>query len=127
MLGRLRQTRAGIGVAALYALAMIMLGLAHRPVALPNAPTVDLAAYALPDGAVPTLCGHSGDSDQGPQHSVSNSCEACALTAAAGLVGAPPALVHKADFVALALAGEAQRQFAPAVRYAPSSRGPPLS
>ncbi|MDE2361280.1 MAG: hypothetical protein KGM42_01270 [Hyphomicrobiales bacterium] len=112
-------------LAALYAFATIMLGFAHQPVAAAQAVGPDLSAYVLPDGTAPILCSELGGVDHGARHGVSHPCEACALTAAAGLICAPPAVFHAAEFVVLAHARTAQAQFAPAVLPAPTSRGPP--
>lgn len=84
-----------VAAAALFVLAQLTLGLAHRPIASPSLPPsaarVDLAAYALPDGTVPDICLNGGDEGTVLK---SRPCDACVLTSAPGLAAAPePALV----------------------------------
>lgn len=123
MLRGLRHSRASLWIAAFYALAMATLGVAHRPVA-PAAAT-ELAAYALPDGTLPTLCAH--DDAQGPAGVAPQNCDACALASAPGLI--PP---HQSWLSALVLVRrvawiDPHGQFRAATRPAPVSRGPPGS
>ena len=123
MSSRLRQSRASYGIAALYALAMVLLGFAHRPIPLQTVEPVSLAAYALPDGTLPTLCGH--DDAQAPVKAAPGHCEACALASAPGLI--PP---DAASFVAPGVLRrvawiDPHGQFLPSAQRAPASRGPP--
>lgn len=123
MLQALRHSRASLWVAAFYALAMATLGVAHRPVA--PATTTELAAYALPDGTLPTLCAH--DDAQAPASVAPGGCDACALASAPGLAPpqqdwlSAPALVRRVAWI------DPQGQFRAAARPAPVSRGPPGS
>ena len=123
MLQGLRHSRASLWVAAFYALAMATLGVAHRPVA--PATTIELAAYALPDGTLPPLCAH--DDAQGPTSVAPWKCDACAQASAPGLVPpqqhwcSAPALVRRVAWI------DPKGQFRAATRPAPVSRGPPGS
>ena len=76
-----RSRRVARVVLALYVLAAITFGFAHRRINFePSAPPVDLAAYALPDGDLPVLC--RGKNAPANAHKV---CDACALASAPGL------------------------------------------
>lgn len=71
------------------AVALVLLGLAHRPVATP-APQFspqEIAALTLPDGTVPELCLPSEDG-KGKTHAATSDCEACRISATA-LLPAP--------------------------------------
>lgn len=74
--------------AALYALAMSFVGFAHQPLPLASATAqvteAELAAYALPDGTLPSLCLNSGGDGEAPV-AFGLHCDACLITAAAGL------------------------------------------
>lgn len=62
--------------------ALVLLGLAHRPVAAP-APQLspqEIAALTLPDGSLPELCLPSKDGD-GKTHAAASDCEACRISA----------------------------------------------
>lgn len=70
-------------VAALYALAMVVLGFAHRGPMVAAGPQLTKAAlslYALPDGTLPTIC-VSPDTGRPSNRSKSASCDACCLFA----------------------------------------------
>ncbi|MDH4982389.1 hypothetical protein [Hyphomicrobium sp. D-2] len=58
-----RSYSARLLLAALYGLALLAVPLAHRP-SRPTGP--DLAAYALPDGALPSICTRSDNDDNTP-------------------------------------------------------------
>lgn len=74
------RTRTADWVRILCVLALVMVGFAHKPVAAHAAPsTSEIAAYALPDGSLPTLCLGSDDSD-GKNGMASRGCDACRLT-----------------------------------------------
>lgn len=124
MLRRLRHTRGIYGVAALYALAMILFGFAHQPLAAVSSVGVDLAAHALPDGSLPPICGHDGDRAPA-QRMTTQICDACALAAAHGLVQAPDAFAFIPTIRVVAMVGEQRGQHSPAARHSPTSRGPP--
>jgi len=64
--------------------ALVLLGLAHRPVASP-APQFspqEIAALTLPDGTLPELCLPSEDG-KGKAHAATSDCEACRISATA--------------------------------------------
>lgn len=73
---------------ALYALAMVTIGLAHRPMALEQAP--DLSAYVLPDGSLPEICRTSGAGTLPGKAHAGAACDACLLTAGPGLLASDP-------------------------------------
>lgn len=126
MLAALRRGCARIAIAALYALAMMTLGMAHPP-ASQHLPSAELAQYALPDGSFPVLCsGDSGSTDEDPTVLKPACCDACTLITGPGVVGASP-VVGSAQLVLLrrfSLAGYAYR---PVVRASDNflSRAPP--
>jgi hypothetical protein len=101
----------GVLVRILCALALLFVGLSHKPPALaaPTLTPAEIAAYTLPDGTLPVLCLPSEDgAGKNHSHDFGNGCEACRL-ASAILLPAPPAIGG------LAIAREADR-FVP-VRY----------
>ena len=69
-------------VIALYALASLSVGFAHK-----SSISITFAAYILPDGSVPIICGDVGNRDagHGSKHT-SPVCDACRLVAAPGMV-----------------------------------------
>ncbi|MFN8925310.1 MAG: hypothetical protein ACK5WM_07135, partial [Rhodospirillales bacterium] len=67
----LRHVRLRAAVATLYAVAMLLRGVAHAPVAgVAATPSVDFAAFVLPDGSLPDLCvvADGGSGDPPPHH-----------------------------------------------------------
>ncbi len=79
----------GILVRGFCALALVLVAFAHQPAAvsgLQGTGTVDVTAYALPDGSVQQLC-ISGLGDSGETTSVLGPCEFCRV---AGTVLLPP-------------------------------------
>ncbi len=64
--------------------ALVLLGLAHRPAVspAPQFSTQEIAALTLPDGTVPELCLPSEDG-KGKIHAAASDCEACRISAAA--------------------------------------------
>lgn len=76
------------GVLALYALASLGMGFAHKRLEIPSA-APDLSAFALPDGTLPVLCLTPKTGDPGAPSHVHAPCQACLLTSAPGL---PPIL-----------------------------------
>lgn len=126
MLQRVRQTSAGWIVAALYALAMVATGVAHRPVAAPLVHSIELAAYALPDGSLPPLCTHDEGAPSGGAQ-LSAHCDACALSSAPGLAPVATDYAHAPVVRALVSFDRDDAGLTPAARRAPTSRGPPLA
>lgn len=90
----LRHVRLRSAVDAFYAVAMLLLVVAHAPLAGTVAkPPVDLAAFVLPDGALPDLCvvTDGGSGDPPPHHVAASLCDPCLLTGAPGLPPPPAA------------------------------------
>ncbi len=83
MLAILRMSNFKPVVAALYAVAMLMLGFAHMPVVAPAGASGQVAA-ALPNGTPITICGHAPDAPSGKH--LAKHCDACCLMAASGLI-----------------------------------------
>jgi hypothetical protein len=83
-----RTSRLRFSIAALYALATIVVGLSHRPVAAaPVDFPANLSAYAIPGAVGLVLCLSSENEDAtGKIASKAGPCEACRLTAVPGLV-----------------------------------------
>lgn len=70
--------------------AIATLGFAHQRAADAAPPAIDLAAYSLPDGTLPSICSvgsDEGSGDEGPR--ASRLCVLCLLIGAPGLP--PPA------------------------------------
>jgi hypothetical protein len=117
-------------VTVLYAVAMLTLGFAHSRSSLPDTSAIEAlslqaAAYALPDGSVPPICGQSKSDGPAQHHGVVH-CDACQLTAAPGAIPPPPML---ADAPRLAMKLPPVRVLASIAETAalePQSRGPPL-
>jgi hypothetical protein len=127
MLRRIRHMSAGWVVVALYALAMATSGFAHRPIAAPLDQSIELAAYALPDGSLPPLCAHDEGAPADDSHAAASHCDACALSAAPGLAPVAQSVVYAPVVRRIAFVEDDNGQFAPAARHAPTSRGPPLA
>lgn len=72
-------------VMALYALMVLLTGLAHKPVSWAAESPADLAAYALPDGGLLSLCRGQGQTPTAPASSGASICDACLLTCSPGL------------------------------------------
>lgn len=119
--GRL-QDRWRVAVAALYALAMLLLGFAHQPAALAS-PAIDLSAFALPDGSLPELCPGSRD-DTGAIAGFLV-CEACLLVHGGGLLPTPVALPSRVGFTRLPLDRETAPILSGRVAAAQRARAPP--
>jgi hypothetical protein len=123
MLDRLRNSGWKSLVAALYAMAMAVLGFAHLPVAAANVtPGAQIVLAALPDGTMPFICGQTDPAK--PVKNVAGRCDACQLTSAPGALPAPLVLV--APPVAMKLPPvRVIRSAAKAEALEPQSRGPP--
>jgi len=125
MLAGLRLSKFKLVVTALFAMAMLSLGFAHRPVETRDGSSLSVTASFLPDGTPIKICGQAQDAPAGKKGC--NSCDACRLTATAGLLFSPPSPVTAPERSArlalvLALASPART---PALE--PQSRGPPLA
>lgn len=118
-----------IVIIAAYAVTMLAMGYLHRPLAETEplrSSTIDLAAYVLPDGALPDLC-LTGNQPEGQHHSgMASLCDACLLTSGPGLPvadgKAAPDLARAGVSFAPVDTGVADNQLG----HRPSSRGPPL-
>jgi len=64
------------------AMLLVVLGFAHRPLAA-TVP-LDVSAYSLPDGSLPTIC-IPGDIDDKNGKAAGQHCDACRITSAAAL------------------------------------------
>lgn len=68
-----------------YVLSVALLGFVHHALVMPSkAAPVDLVAYALPDGSLPSICLDDTGRREG-RSALPDVCSACLLTAAAGL------------------------------------------
>jgi len=123
MLDRLRHARLPAFVLALYALATLVVGFAHKP-AVAHVGS-DLAALALQADAPVSLCEHPGAPDG--QAAVDHFCDACALTSAPGLPTASGGVLTQRHALSLALGFENDARRAQALAIAPASRGPPAA
>lgn len=125
MVARRRTREARLLFAALYALAAVVLGFAHR---MPVSAAEDLSAYLLPGQTVVDLCRDGDAAPSDPAHHAGRAlCDACLLTAAPGLppvsaaLPTPPAgdAVRAGMILALRTDAREPRRFEP--------RGPPTA
>lgn len=127
MLNRLRHPDLRPVIAALYAVAMLWLGLAHRPPVVATPGSAGILQVLLQDGSPDAWC--LNDPGQPPVHAPgrgSGLCDACLLTAAIGLPPATAGLPVPAGVATgRAVARPALAVAARAVDR-PRSRGPPL-
>lgn len=68
--------------------ALVLLGLAHRPPvpAVPTLSPAEVARLTLPDGTLPELCLPGTDQDgKSKSHTITSDCEACRISAAFAL------------------------------------------
>ena len=126
MFDTLRSRRLRLCVAALYALAMLVLGFSHRLSAIesdPAASAVAVYAYALPGGLMQSFC--KGDDSASGKTAGNSVCDACRLSDAPGMVAAPAAgpMIALGGRSVTEIVVEAQRVAASICR--PVSRGPP--
>ena len=125
MLDRLRHTRLSALVLALYALAALVVGFAHKPIPLASADQT-LVALALQDDAPLSLCDHDGGAPT-HQHAANPVCDACALTSAPGLPPTNQCALPAPQWRQVSRPTFVAAQFAPATLHAPLSRGPPAA
>ncbi|MBL8838718.1 MAG: hypothetical protein JNL66_20865 [Alphaproteobacteria bacterium] len=108
-------------IVALYALAAITLGFAHRG-ALPVNP---LAAFAAPDGTPAVICATDAPDQPGHHAGTGRDCDACRLAASPGLLPAGAPAPRTPSAVALA-AVVVPHAAAPTLSiFRATSRGPP--
>jgi hypothetical protein len=111
------------------AIALLFVGLAHRPPIIDGRaiPLSEITQYTLPDGTLPDLC-LSADGDHGKHHgqATPTGCEACRLSAAIDLP-APVDVVGQPVAWETAPATPPLNAVIPIPRVLPSSspRGPP--
>ena len=123
-----RHVRLRAAVATLYAVAMLLLGVAHAPLAWAAAkPSVDFAAFVLPDGSLPDLCvvADGGSGDPPPHHVAATLCDACLLTGAPGLPPPPAADLGRLSPDTAPLAVSAERTPVARFEVPGTSRAPP--
>ncbi|MEC9342760.1 MAG: hypothetical protein VYD64_02825 [Pseudomonadota bacterium] len=72
----------------LAAFALVAIAFSHQPVDLRDRDSIDLAAYAMPDGSLPVIC-FGLDGPGNGKAAKPKGCEACRLTASTALP--PPA------------------------------------
>lgn len=126
MLAAFRRGCARIAIAALYALAMVTLGMAH-PRASQHLSPAELAQYVLPDGSFPILCsGDTGSTGEDPTVLKPACCDVCTLIGGPGIVGAPP-VVGSAQLVSLTRFSPVDYAYQPVARASDNflSRAPP--
>jgi hypothetical protein len=129
MLERLRISGWKPLVAALYAVAMLMLGFAHTRASMPEGAALEtaslqMAAYALPDGALPPICGQSKPGVPADHHG-NLVCDACQLTSAPGAIPISPAFLEAPRLVMKLPPVRVLASVAAAPALEPQSRGPP--
>lgn len=111
-------------------LALVLVAFAHQPAAVSGIPgerTVDLSAYALPDGSLPQLC-IPGLGDSSETGFVLGSCEFCRI--AGTFLLPPPACLSQPIVRSVAIDFSAPRDDNPAMtghRPGAPLRGPPLA
>ncbi len=124
MLACMRQIRLRPIVAVLYAVAALTLGLAHKPLVASSDSRVELAAFALPDGSLPDICGSGQGNEPAHGHS-SATCDACLVSHAPGLVLAAPPILGAPRLIATVEPVLLVEPVIAAPTRAPNSRGPP--
>lgn len=109
----------------LCAVLLVALGFAHRPAAAPAMP-MDISAYTLPDGTVPTICiPDEGTGKTGKE--IGQRCEACRISSAAA-VPTPSCdsadVTHRVEQIAFVLTPEHFHR----LNFPPNAppRGPPV-
>lgn len=117
-------------VIAFYALAIASLGIGHQTRAN-AAPSLDLAAYVLPDGSLPDVCagdGQSSDQHGIPQGASKGLCDACLLTSAPGSVLSSDSWTPVKQTASRLLFGDISAlRVIRAVAHVPPLRGPPAT
>lgn len=128
MLPGLRDDRWKVLAAAVFMLAALFVGFAHRPLAIAQRPApVDMTAYALPDGTLPEVCLGADGGGDGSSHGRASSCDACVLSAAPGLLLADAGFVAAPGFRRIRIVPPPQRAVDARVSQAASARAPPHS
>lgn len=123
MLGPLRHRRLSALALAIYALATLVVGLAHKPIPQAAA-TQTLIALAFHGDVPVALCDRTGAP---AQQASDHLCDACALTSAPGLPPPDACAQPARHALRLATVFNGNAQFAPPALHAPLSRGPPAA
>jgi hypothetical protein len=123
MLAVLRMSKFKPVVAALYAVAMLMLGFAQLLVRAPAGASSQAVAAALPDGTTIAICGQAPDTPSGKR--MAKHCDACCLTAASGLIPSPAVFVEAPELSTKLPPPPALSSPAKTAALEPQSRGPP--
>jgi hypothetical protein len=115
-------------VVAFYAVAMLTLGFAHSRAGMPGGlaslDAAQAAAYALPDGTLPPICGQTKPGAPNDHHGLAL-CDACHLASAPGILSAPPVLLDLPRVGMKLPPARAIASIAEAAALEPQSRGPP--
>lgn len=123
-----RTTSARVWFAALYALATILVGFAHRNAVEASSRAermaVYAAAYQLPGGLLPDIC-FDGDDGHADDHAGARSCDACRLADAPGLDLPETTLVEPPRVLRIAAYPPAETLRIGSLLHRPQARGPP--
>lgn len=109
--------------------ALVMLGLAHRPAVsfAPQLSPQEIAALTLPDGTLPELCLPSEDGKSKP-HAGTSTCEACRIAATALLPTPSDAVGVRLPLIAaVALPQPAEAHYRQLFPPAAHPRAPPVT
>ena len=112
------------------ALTTMLVGFAHRPLALEaRGYGLDVADYVLPDGSLPALCHRDDVVDHRDDHGarVATVCEACLLTGAPGWGAVAEIVVPAPTGRALARSRIAETRAEGRATPTARARGPPLA
>lgn len=110
-------------------IALVLLGLAHRPVvsSVPQLSPEEIAALTLPDGTLPELCLPSEDGKSKP-HAGTSTCEACRIAATALLPTPSDAVGARMPFMAaIVLPQPAEAHYRQLFPPASHPRAPPVT
>ena len=88
----IRRSLAGL-LTGLFAFAIVVAPAAHARAVIGKA--LFVAAYAMPDGTLPHICGHSEPVEDHGQHRLATACLACVIMAAPGLPDVPLAIAGR--------------------------------
>lgn len=121
---RIRSARdLGLAVALIYVLLSVVVGFAHRPIAV--AGVADTVVSVTGERVTPVLCiGGAGD-ERGSGHAGSSICDACLITGAPGLIAAPPQLPGRVGTPLDAPLGRRDAQARSSRPALVAARGPP--
>jgi hypothetical protein len=92
MRARIRRSLAGL-LTGLFAFASVVAPTAHARAVIGKA--LFVAVYAMPDGTLPDICGHSEPIGEHGDHRLAPTCLACVIMAAPGLPNVPLAVAGR--------------------------------